>query len=237
MKENFFGTTSSEFAKSRYVPVQDNSKLGKFNLSLGTNTSSIMQQDAKLVGFTSAKHKFVGKMFQDYDKVLEVGCMDGYGSMIVSQFVKSLTSIDFYAPHIAQAEQYVAPYFNNIKFKGYDFLDGPINQAFDGCFCLDVLEHIDPTQEDIFLKNVVASLGDSGAFIVGMPSLESQVYASATNKFAHINCKTSEDFQTLLERHFKNVFSFGMNDEILHTGYPRMCQYLIKLCTGPIRNL
>ncbi|MCC9620606.1 class I SAM-dependent methyltransferase [Thalassospira sp. MA62] len=236
MKENFVGKTSSDYAKSRYVPVQGKNEAPKFNLALGTNSSSIMKADAKLVGFTAAKHKFVGKMFEKYPKVLEVGCMDGYGSMIVSQFVNQLTSVDFYAPHIEQAQKHVSPHFSNIEFRGYDFLDGPLKENFDGCFCLDVLEHIDPAQEDLFLKNIVDSLSEKGVFIVGMPSLESQKYASEVNRFSHINCKTSEDFTVLMEQYFTNVFSFGMNDEILHTGYPRMCQYIIKLCTGPIKK-
>lgn len=228
---DFFGNKSSDFAKERYVPVQDKTK--KKNLTLGSNSSACLLSDPKLMGFTAAKHKFVGKMFDGFDKVLEVGCMDGFGSMFVSPFVKKMTSIDFYIPHIEQARTHIAPHFDNIEFKEYDFLDGPLLMEFDGCFSLDVLEHIDPEQEHIFMENIVSSMHDKGTFIVGMPSLESQVYASEANRLTHINCKTGSDFKDLMEKYFHNVFSFGMNDEVLHTGYSKMSHYLINLCVGP----
>lgn len=235
MTNKFYGRTSSEFAKSHYVPVQDGS--AKANVTLGSNTTAVLLSDPKLLGFTAAKHKFVGKMFEGYGKVLEVGCMDGYGSLIVSAFVKSLTAVDFYASHIEQAKRYIAPHCKNVDFVGHDILDGPLSNDFDGCFALDVLEHLDPAQEDLFLRNIQVSLREQGVFIVGVPSLESQAYASAANKAAHINCKTGSDLKTLMERYFDRVFSFGMNDEVLHTGYSKMSHYLINLCVGPKRKL
>ncbi len=231
MNSKFYGHTSSDFAKEHYIPVQD--KSNKTNITLGSNSSAILTSDAKLLGFTAAKHKFVGRMFQGFDNVLEIGCMDGFGSLLVSEFVKQLVSIDFYIPHIEQAKKYIAPNTTNVEFIGHDFLDGPVNNNFDGCFSLDVLEHIAPEQEHIFLKNVISSLNSKGVFIVGMPSLESQTYASEANRFSHINCKSGHDFSKLMEKYFHNVFSFGMNDEVLHTGFSKMSHYLINLCTGP----
>ena len=52
----------------------------------------------------------------------------------------------------------------------------------DAIFLLDVLEHIEPSDEDQFLKNISASLSKHGVCILGMPSLESQTYASASSK-------------------------------------------------------
>lgn len=200
---------------------------------LGSNTSAVLLSDPKLLGFTASKHKFVGKMLQNFERVLEIGCMDGYGSMLVSPFVQSLVSVDFYRPHIEQAKKYVEPHFGNIEFLGHDFLDGPLDRKFDGCFSLDVLEHIDPAQEHLFLRNVQASLTKSGIFIVGMPSLESQIYASEANRYAHINCKSGGDLKSLMETYFEVVLPFGMNDEVLHTGFSKMSHYLLGVCVGP----
>ncbi|MCG7537128.1 class I SAM-dependent methyltransferase [Pseudoalteromonas sp. OOF1S-7] len=232
-EDKFFGCGSSEYAKSRYVPVLEGKDIE--NLTLGKNTSAVFNTDPKMLGFSASKHKFVGKMFNNYDKVLEVGCMDGFGSAIVSSFVKNLVSIDYYKLHLEQAEKNIAPHFPNIVFKGHDILDGPVDGGFDGAYSLDVLEHIDPAQEDLYMQNVVASLSDYGTFIVGMPSLESQVYASEENKFAHINCKSAPDLHAFLSKYFRNVYAFGMNDEVLHTGYSPMCQYIINICSVPIR--
>ena len=37
----------------------------------------------------------------------------------------------------------------------------------------------------------------------------------------------------LMEKYFKRVFMFGMNDEVLHTGYPAMCHYIFGMGVGP----
>ena len=97
-------------------------------------------------------------------------------------------------------------------------------------FILDVLEHIQPSDEDRFIKNTLDSLKLNGSLIIGMPSIESQKYASAPSKAGHVNCKSAEDFKKLMEKYFYNVFIFSMNDEVLHTGFYQMSHYLFTLC-------
>ena len=63
-------------------------------------------------------------------------------------------------------------------------LDGSIVSQFDGIYSLDVLEHIQPSDEDRFIKNTLNSLKLNGSLIIGMPSIESQKYASAPSKAA-----------------------------------------------------
>ncbi len=67
-----------------------------------------------------------------------------------------------------------------------------------------------------------------------MPSLESQTYASSLSKIGHVNCKTGDELKRLMEEYFTNVFIFCMNDEVIHTGYQPMAQYLFALCVGKI---
>jgi hypothetical protein len=104
--------------------------------------------------------------------------------------------------------------------------------VFDGAFCLDVLEHIAPEAESRFVLNVCESLTDDGVFVVGIPSLESQVYASEISKAGHVNCKTGEDLRAFMLKFFSNVFLFSMNDEVVHTGYAPMAHYLFAIGCG-----
>ena len=83
------------------------------------------------------------------------------------------------------------------------------------------------------MRRMVAALAKDGAMIIGMPSLESQQYASAPSRAGHVNCKTEDGLRALMLRFFENVFLFGMNDEVLHTGYGPMCQYRLALACGP----
>ena len=126
-------------------------------------------------------------MFNDFDNVLEIGCMEGFGSLIVSKFVKNLKCIDFYKEHIKAAQIFLqnSP---NIDIECVDFLEYSERLKFDGCFALDVFEHIDPEQEEMFMRKVHSILKSNGVFIVGLPSIESQNIL-IENKDAHINCQ------------------------------------------------
>ena len=92
-------------------------------------------------------------------------------------------------------------------------------KSFSGIYSMDVIEHIEPEVEAVFLNNLLASLKPHGVCIIGTPSLESQAYASKFSKMGHVNCKTQGDLKTAMERYFQNVFMFSMNDEVVHTGY------------------
>lgn len=201
---------------------------------LGLMMSWAFEDDPRRLAFTFARYKFAAKMLAGYDRVLEVGCGDGFASRIVRQTVNELVAIDFDSEFIANAKGNSSNKWS-IDYRVHDMMAGPVEGTYDGAYSLDVLEHIDAKDEDVFIGNVARSLTDKGVFIVGMPSLESQTYASALSKEGHVNCKTQNDLTATMQRHFHTVFPFGMNDEVLHTGYGKMAHYLIALCVGPIR--
>jgi hypothetical protein len=77
---------------------------------------------------------------------------------------------------------------------------------------------------------MAASLSPQGVCLIGSPSLQSQVYASPPSKAGHVNCKDAPGMRATMARHFHNVFIFSMNDEVVHTGFYPMAQYLWALC-------
>lgn len=191
--------------------------------------------DPKRLTFTLSRYKFVSKMLQGYDNVLEIGCGDCWASELVSQSVNHLTAIDIDPIFIDDAEKRVGP---NVRLMVHDMLSGPVYaidrlpKYFDAAYCLDVLEHITPEDERVFLGNVCLSIGKNGTFICGSPSLESQTYASKLSKLGHVNCKTEDSLRETLKRYFHNVYLFGMNDEVLHTGFGPLCHYRFAICNG-----
>ena len=44
-----------------------------------------------------------------------------------------------------------------------------------------------------------------GVCIIGMPSVQSQIYASEIIKLGHINCKTGEYLKIFLQKFFEKV--------------------------------
>ena len=198
---------------------------------LGLMINESWNQDPKRTLFTLSRYKFVAKMFSGMNDVLEVGCADAFGTRIVQQTVNNLTAIDFDPIFIEDVELR-----KNINWPidcfVHDMLDGPVPGKYDGIFCLDVLEHINPKKENIFINNIINSLKTNGSIIIGIPSIESQEYASPQSKAGHINCKSGDDFKKLMLNYFNNVFLFSMNDEMVHTGYDKMAHYLFTLCCG-----
>ncbi|MCI4665061.1 MAG: class I SAM-dependent methyltransferase [Neomegalonema sp.] len=189
--------------------------------------------DPKRFGFLISRHKFVSKMLDGKKNVLDIGCQEGLGTMIVSKAVARITGVDFFAAHVESANKGIRPVAPNAEFFGHDIIGGPVAGEFDAAYSMDVFEHIDPAQCDRYMKNIIASLTADGVFIVGIPSLESQAFASPASREGHINCRTGADLRDFCREYFGNVFMFGMNDEVVHTGFFPMCHYLIAVCVGP----
>ena len=105
--------------------------------------------DPKRLVFFLARYKFVAKMLDGCEKVLEVGCGDGFGTRIVAQGVKHVTGIDFDPEFVDSARSIVSDRWP-ITFFTHNMLAGPVTGEFDGAYSLDVLEHIPAEEESIF---------------------------------------------------------------------------------------
>lgn len=221
---------SSQKAKDAYAPVGAAERI-----TLGANSSAWFRKDPRAMAYTAGKYAFVAEMLKGAEHVLEIGCGDGFGSVILAQHVRRLTAIDFYEPHIVEADAHSAR--GNIKYIWADWLRWAWAQmsAYDAIACLDVLEHVDPAQENDFVDLVARSLADHGTFLCGMPTLNSQAHASEHGRAGHINCQHPAQITATLRNYFANVFSFGMIDGAVNVGPEAMRQYQLNICTGPIR--
>ena len=218
-----------DFYESQYDALaRMHSKYGSANM--GLMSSFTWNNDPKRLLFMLSRYKFVSKMFEGLHKVLEVGCGDGFASRLVAQAVQELHATDIDKKLLENAKEINqnSPY--RIQFIWNDFFKTSLKCQYEGIYLLDVLEHIDKSQEDLFIENIKKCLLPNGQVIIGMPSLESQLYASKESKEGHINCKTSSELKKKLCYFFKNVNIFSMNDEVLHTGFAPMSHYLIALC-------
>ena len=199
--------------------------------TMGMMASQAWYDDPKRLAFALSRYKFVAKMLAGSEHVLEVGCADAFATRVVVQEVKKLTAVDFDPLFVDDTNSRMSDRWK-FECRVHDMLAGPVAGQFDGAYALDVLEHIVPENEGRFLRNIAASLTPRGVMIIGMPSLESQPYASALSKEGHVNCKTMPDLKKTMQRLFHNVFMFSMNDEVVHTGYHKMAHYLFALGCG-----
>lgn len=200
----------------------------------GIMSNQRWRDDPRGLLFVLARYKFVAKMLSGKSRVVEIGCADAFGTRVVQQEVGAVTACDFDPVFIEDARLRMAAEGWHCETVIHDILSGPAPPGrFDAAYSLDVFEHIAPGQEDVFVGNIARSLTGTGVAVIGSPSLQSQVYASAGSKAGHVNCKDGNEYRQVMERQFDNVFLFSMNDEVVHTGFAPMAHYLFALCVGP----
>src|SRR5262249_17235827 len=157
--------------------------------------------DPRRLLFSMARYKFVAKMLSGRGHVLEIGCGDAFSAPVILQEVRRLTVSDFDPEFVASARSQMQPEYP-YEAVVHDFRAGPMQGAFDGAYLLDVLEHVEAAEERRFIGNIMACLTADAVLIVGMPSLESQAYASPGSKAGHVNCKSAPDLKHLMLEYF-----------------------------------
>jgi 2-polyprenyl-3-methyl-5-hydroxy-6-metoxy-1,4-benzoquinol methylase len=141
----------------------------------------------------------------------------------------NITAVDFDEEAIGYATELLKK--KNIYFVQGDIL-GNIFGKFDAVVSLDVIEHIPQSDEDRFMATVRDNLAGPGQCLIGTPNITAAQYASPRSAAGHVNLFDAERLASLVGRYFEQVFMFGMNDEVAHTGYFPMCHYLMALGTG-----
>ena len=200
--------------------------------SLGLMSNQCWLEDPKRMVFMLSRYKFVSKMFDGMKKVLEVGCADAFGTRIVRQAIPDVTAMDFDPVFIADCRERQSKRYY-VNYIVHDIIKGPApGGPYDGIYSIDVLEHIPKRFERKYLANIAAALGPNGVCIIGTPTIQSQAYASPPSREGHVNCKDHKELKALMLRYFHNVFMFSMNDEVVHTGFYPMANYLFALCCG-----
>jgi SAM-dependent methyltransferase len=197
---------------------------------LGLMTSGVWTEDPRRLTFVLARYKFVAKMLNGLNRVLEIGCADAFGTRIVQQEVGQVVAVDFDPVFVEDVRTRMDSRWHFTCLM-HDMTSAPLPENFDGIYSIDVIEHVPREQESMFLRNIVLSLAPHGVCVIGTPSLESQVYASEGSKQGHVNCKSGPDLKAFLRGYFHNVFIFAMNDEVVHTGFLGLAHYLFALCT------
>ena len=203
------------------------SKLLKdFQVKLSSHWSYNFIQDPKRLGFVLSRYKFAAKMSVKNAKILELGCSEGIGAPILSENALSYYGVDLDKDAIESAKKNI----NSVKctFIHDDFLNKSYDK-FDTIVSLDVIEHIYKENENLYFDTIVKNLSENGLCIIGTPNISANQYASKASKLGHVNLYSQERLVTLMKQYFHQVLPFGLNDEIMHTGFSEMSHYLINV--------
>src|SRR3990167_3097419 len=138
-----------------------------FELSLGLNYTELLLRDPKRLGFVLSRYKFAAKMLKSCKQIVEIGCGEGIGSLILLSETKAdFLGIDFDEKQIAYACDVLLPnvsktqpeWGNRARYECRDLTSSPLTRLADGIVSLDVIEHVDKSEEDIFMANMVNAI-------------------------------------------------------------------------------
>jgi 2-polyprenyl-3-methyl-5-hydroxy-6-metoxy-1,4-benzoquinol methylase len=209
------------------------SMLGDRHVALGRHWSYNLRNDPKRLPFVLSRYKFAAKMACSGRRVLELGCSEGLGALILGEHALRYCGIDSDADAIETARRnWTDPRF---EFVLGDFLGERLGR-FDTVVSLDVVEHIEPARDSLFFDALVEHLGEDGIAVVGTPNAAAEAHQSEASRRGHVNLFHAERLLERLRGCFEFVFPFGANDEVVHTGFAPMCHYLLALACQPKRQ-
>ena len=118
-----------------------------------TSFLETFRRDPQHAAFWFSRYKFVSRILADQARVLEIGCGNGFAGAMVAQTVKLLVQTDL-APTRASGIEQWNPVLGKYKLA-----------RFTAAYALDVLEHIPPRDEDVFVENIGRSLVPNGTTV------------------------------------------------------------------------
>ena len=194
------------------------------SVTIGPHSSYQLNHTPRRILFSLSRYKFATKLIGEGKKVLELGCSDGLGTYLLAEFNKEVVGVDFDKDVIDWAKNNISK--ENVKFINDDFL-GKSYDLFDAVVAFDVIEHIYKRNEENFFQSLCNNLTFDGISIIGTPNITASKYSSKVVNDAHVNLYSAERLKTSMENYFNKVFLFSSNDELIHTGFSKMAQYII----------
>ncbi len=203
--------------------------MGADSLRAGSHLSYWLRRSPRRLLHAMAYYKFAAKLIGGGKHVLDVGCADGLGAWLLARECGRALGVDSDSQAIREAQAaFTEPI---VRFVCQDFMTME-GDPFDALTSFDVIEHIPPSHADAFLAKAAASLTPYGVAIIGTPNIHAQQHASAISRRGHVNCYDGEQLRQAMQRHFRHVFLFAANDEVVHTGFLPMAHYLLALGCG-----
>jgi 2-polyprenyl-3-methyl-5-hydroxy-6-metoxy-1,4-benzoquinol methylase len=201
-------------------------------IKLGPWSSYSLLNDPKHLCFTLSRYKFCAKMLEGRKTCLEVGPGDGIGLPLIAQSVGNVYAVDWDGRLIAGNKRRLEE-ITNIEHMCYDLNKEDIPLAnIDAAISIDVIEHIDPDNEDNFMRSILKTLHPDAILITGTPNISAAKYASARSNAQHINLHSHQSLREMTARYCTHVFMFGQNDDVIHTGFGPMAHYIWSLGVG-----
>ena len=201
-------------------------------ISFGRYVSFWFHRTPRRVLHSQCYYKFAAHLIGSEKRVLDVGCNEGLGTYLLGKECGYAKGIDFDETAIAAATANFA--CEQVEFEEADVLTMALEQIYDAVTSFDVIEHIYPEHVSEFYQALKASITPDGLAILGTPSLVSQQFASHVSRTGHVNIYAPDRLEAEMKEHFRHVFLFSCNDELIHTGFAPLAHYLLVVGAGKL---
>lgn len=167
------------------------------------------------------RYYFASERLNNFKKVLDVSCADGYGTKILSQRVASVDGIDRNEEYLRVARTKYNS--NNINYKCIDVDKKTINDTYDGIVCFETLEHLKYPKK--FLHNLYDILDNNGVMLLSVPNSDYEIIENGKNKDSfHLHIFKYDDI-------IKMLYEIGFKiDKVLGQSY------INKIVNNEIKN-
>lgn len=203
-------------------------------VTLGAEYAMFLRDDLNRLLIRLARYKFAARMLRRTDRVLEIGCGTGIGATFLAQHAAHVTGIDLKEAELAEARRTCRR--DNVTFERRDLLTFEPERPFDAIVSLDVIEHMPVEAGGQFLGACARLVQPDGLVIIGSPSIHSYPLQGALSRAGHVKCYDQAELAGVMGEHFGRVLPFSMNDEVVHTGHPKMAWYYFMLALCPRRS-
>jgi 2-polyprenyl-3-methyl-5-hydroxy-6-metoxy-1,4-benzoquinol methylase len=140
-------------------------------------------------------------------RVLDDGCGTGYGAYYLAcNGGKYVTGIDLSKSAINYAKKHYKR--QNLEYQVMNGCDLEFKEnTFDAVISFDVLEHLNPREQEKFCSEAMRVLKPNGTFIVGLPNATVSLKG---NPF-HLKELTLDEFGRLLKEYFPTIHFCGQD--------------------------
>lgn len=200
-------------------------------ITLSPEYAELFELNTLMVLIKLARYKFAARMLKKTDNVLEVGSGTGIGAQFLAQHCDFVTGLEI--KEADHGDAVTSQRRKNVRFLLQSLFDYDLNARHDAVVCLDVIEHMGAEEGDAFVKRMAHHTKPDGMLIMGSPSIYSYPHQGKYSQASHVHCYDQQEMVDLVDRYYRRSLVFSMNDEIVHTGHPKMAWYYIAIGMMP----
>jgi SAM-dependent methyltransferase len=226
-----FDIGSYHLDPARFQELMDDMYANNPSVTLSPEYGHYVQNDLLRLLIRLARYKFVARLLKKTDRVMEIGSGTGLGSIFLSQHCAHVVGLDVKSTEVEEARSINRR--DNVEFKIADLYEMKPTPSYDVLVALDVIEHVTLEGGHKLVRTMAQFLKPNGMLVIGTPSIYSYEYQSPISKASHVKCYDQQELVSLIDQYVGRTLPFCMNDELVHTGHPRMAWYYFVLGIMP----